>query len=283
MFASPEVAMPIRTAALLAFIIAAPCVAQDSASTDKPGIFAVSRDTTFRLRGAGWFSSADGSFSVGDAIPGTISDIDLEDDLDLDTDQTVVWATLGFNLGESRRWHIDLGYTGHLDYDGTSDPIEISFNDQVFSGNVESHAELDIYEFSLRYDLIQDGPFTLHIGPGLRVFDFEASVQGTATDPSNNTTQFRTEDESGIIPLPGLGLGIRDDITEQLYIRAAAQGIYAGDYGNYFDGAAELGFDLNANFGIFVGYRWLHAEADIDDLEFDVNLPGPYAGAELRF
>jgi hypothetical protein len=275
--------MLIRAAALLVLIPISLSFGQDSTTAgDKPGIISVARDTTFRLRAAAWFTSAEGSFSAGEPIPGTISEIDLEDTLDLDTDQTAAWVTLGFNLGAQRRWHIDLGYTGHFSYDGTSGPVEISFNDRVFAGNVDSHAELDIYEFSLRYDLVQSGPFTLSIGPGLRVFDFEASLEGFAS-PGTIPSTIRRETADAIIPLPGLGVGLRWDITENLYLRGSAQGIYAGDYGNYFDAAAEFGWDIWTNFGLFAGYRWIHAEAELDDVEFDVTLQGPYAGAELRF
>jgi hypothetical protein len=258
-------------------------LATGAAAQESTGIYSVARDTTFRLRAAAWFTGADGSFSVGEAIPGTIHDIDLEDTLGLDTDQTVVWATLGFNLGEHRRWHVELGYTGPFDYEGESDPVSISFNDRIFTGVIESTAELHIYEANLRYDLIQEGPFVLSIGPSVRVFDFEASVEGTATEPGSGTTAFRREDEETLLPLPGLGVGARWDITPNIFVRGNIAGVYAGGYGNFVDASAEVGWDILTNFGIFAGYRLMHAEADVEDVEFDVDLQGPYAGAELRF
>jgi opacity protein-like surface antigen len=279
--------MPWTSVALL-LLAAAPVLQEPqapAASSDDGDakIYSVARDTTIRLRAAAWFTEADGSFSAGEEIPGTTHEIDLKDTLGLDTDQAVIWATLGFNFGKDKRWHVEAGYTGHFDYDGTSGPINISFNDRVYSGAVNSTAEMDIYELNLRYDLIQSGPFVLSVGPGTRIFDFEATIEGTATDPGTGTTAFRRESQSALIPLPGLGLGVRFDVTENLYVRGSISGIYAGSYGNFFDAAAEAGWDIFSNVGIFGGYRLMHAEADVSDVQFDVDLSGPFAGVEIRF
>ena len=265
-----------------ALCLAPSVMAQEQGRVDPPRIDSVSRDAFVRFRAAAWLTNADGSFSSGEAIGGVPSNIDLEDTLGLDTDQTVVWATLGFNLGAQRRWHLDLSYTGHFEYDGTSGPVEFAFEDRVFTGAVESRAELDIYEVSLRYDLFREDAFTFSIGPGVRMFDFEASVEGAASDGTTPPMQ-RREEISAFVPLPGLGAGVRFDITENFFIRTSGSGIYAGEYGNFLDAAAEIGWDIFTNFGIFGGYRWIHAEADYRDVEFEVDLRGPYMGAELRF
>ena len=47
--------------------------------------------------------------------------------------------------------------------------------------------------------------------------------------------------------------------------------------------SAELGVDITRNIGVYAGYRWVHAEADVDGVEFNVDLDGLYAGVEIRF
>ncbi|MEX2218337.1 MAG: hypothetical protein WD749_06210 [Phycisphaerales bacterium] len=274
--------------ALALILLTTPAFAQPpapGAETDRANApFApVSRDTTVRFRVSGWQTQAGGDLRIGEPIPGAMSTLDIEDTLGLDTEQFAGMATLGFNLGTERRWHLDLGYTGHFEYEGESDPITISFNDRVYTGVVESRAEFDMYELTLSYDLIRTDRFTLAVGGGARVFDLTAEVSGTATDPGGGPAVQRTDEEGALVPIPAFGLGARFDVTEHLYLRGSARGVYAGDYGSFLDASAEIGFDFSANIGLYAGYRLLRAEADVEDVEFDLRLHGAYAGVEIRF
>ena len=76
---------------------------------------------------------------------------------------------------------------------------------------------------------------------------------------------------------------IRWDITEHFHVAAGAGGIYLGNYGGFFDAAAEIGVDFSENLGLYGGYRWMHAEADVSDVDLDINLRGFFAGLEIRF
>lgn len=243
----------------------------------------VSRGTVFHIRGAAWLSELSGNVSVGDPIAGAQSDIDLIDTLGLDSDKLVLSASMGVNIGKSGRFHVDIGFNGPFSYDGSSGNIDIAFNNQRYQGSVESTADFNIYQLDLGYDFIQTDVITLNLGGGTRIFDIEASVEGTATDPNTNTTAFRKESESVIAPLPGLGGSLRVDITSNIYIKGSGKGIYAGNYGNFYDVSAEIGVDITRNFGVFAGYRIMHGEADVGDVNFDVQLDGFYAGAEVRF
>jgi hypothetical protein len=244
---------------------------------------AVSDGAVIRVRASGWFTQLTGEGNFGEPIPGTTTQIDLTDTLGLDDDKVALSASVGINLGKQGRWHFDGGFNGPFNYDGTSDPINISFNDFQFTGIVESEADINIYQFDLGYDIIKSSPFTLTIGPGGRLVDIEASVTGTASENGTGATEVRTETVDALVPLPGLGLGARVDLTPNIYAKAFGRGIYLGNLGNYFDASAELGYDLGKNFGLFAGYRWMHIEADVDDVDFEVDLKGFYAGVELRF
>ncbi len=243
----------------------------------------VSRDTTFHVRGAAWFSELSGSVSVGDPIPGATSDIDLIDTLGLDANKMVLSASAGFNLGKSGRFHIDVGFNGPFNYDGDSGTVDIAFNNLRYTGSVSSTADFNIYQIDLGYDVIQNDVVTLNLGGGTRIFDIDTSVEGTATDPNTNTTAYQRESESIVAPLPGLGGSLRIDITPNVYIKGSGKGIYAGNYGNFYDLAAEIGYDITKNFGVFAGYRLMHGEAEVGDVNFDVQLEGFFAGAEVRF
>lgn len=243
----------------------------------------IAEEPRFHIRGAGWFSHLDGNLSVGNQIPGTTSDIDLTDTLNFDPDKFVAMGSVTFDLGKEQRWHLSLGYSGRFDYSGISDPLNISFNNLHYTGLVSSKARFDIAEVGVNFDIARPGPVTISIGTGSRLFFFDGSVTGTATDPRTGITAARSTGEKAVAPIPGLGLGLRWDITDQLYIRGTGEGIYLGNYGDYFDAAAEIGFDFTPNIGVFGGYRWMHAQADVSDVNFDVTIQGPYAGVEVRF
>lgn len=260
-----------------------PPVAGDvkAAKPDKDERRSIAEDTTIRLRAGAWLTSLQGNLSAGQAFPGTISDIDLIETLNLDPDQTVFQGSVGVNFGP--RFHFDLGYGGPLEFEGTSDPIDISFNGFVFSGTTTTQVDLDIYNAEFAYDAIEAGPLTVTFGFGVRVFDFSATLTGIATDPNTGQSQTQTESVEAIVPLPFPGIGVRWDLTKRFYLRGALRGIYAGDYGNYFDAVGEVGFDITRNVGLYGGYRWMHAEADVSDVRFNVDLDGPYVGVEVRF
>ncbi len=294
---------PAVSAAAVLFALGAPVRAQDVLPTNQPEPppapgapekpasadakdekdkrRSIAEDTTIRLRAGAWLTSLQGNLSAGPAFPGTISDIDLIETLNLDPDQAVFLGSVGVNLGS--RFHFDLGYGGPLRFEGTSDPIDISFDGFVFSGNVRSEADLDVYHAELAWDWVEAGPLTVALGFGLRVMDFSATVEGTATDPNTGASSQRTESVDAIVPLPAPGLTVRYDFTKRLYARGVLRGVYAGDYGNFFDAVAELGFDFTRNVGIYGGYRWMHGEADVSGVQFNVDLHGPYVGVEVRF
>jgi opacity protein-like surface antigen len=243
----------------------------------------IAADTVVHFRAAAWLTRASGHISVGEAFPGTVSDLDFHKTLGLDTHELDGMASLGFNFGSEHRWHIDLGYTGHFDYNGVTRSETISFNDRIYSGIVTSHLQYDIFETTVAYDIVHKDPITFSIGAGARIVDFKASTRGLATDTHTNTTTFGQDSESAILPIPTIGAGLRWDITRRLYARAFARGLYAGNYGDFVDAQGELGFDFTANIGLFAGYRWIHAKADIRDVNLDFDLHGPYAGLEIRF
>jgi hypothetical protein len=245
--------------------------------------FSIAEDPHFRIRIGGWFTSMDGHVSVGSVIPGTVGEIDFQDTLGLPSDKTVFSGSIGVDLGERQLWHIDVGYAGPFRYDGDSGNINISFDNLNYTGSVHSHVSTDVFEITALYDLTKPDPVILSLGAGTRIFNFKGSITGTATDPSTGATQVHTSSADAVVAIPGLAAAVRWDITDRFHIRGQAQGLYVGRYGNLFDADAELGFDFTANLGLYAGYRWLHGQADVSDVNFNLNLRGPFVGVEARF
>jgi hypothetical protein len=281
----------MRCTRVLAVILAVPSLVRPASGQEErraePIIEQpVYRDTTIRLRGAGWFSRAAGTLAVGDPVPEfpeAIRELDFQDTLNLDTDETVFWGQLSIHFGRERRWMIGGGYSGPFRYEGRTDPLQIAFRDRIYEGQVESEARFNIYEINTGYDILRGDRYAVMLGVSTRIFNVRAALEGVARDPQTNLTQQRRESVSAIVPLPGPALGVRLYATEQIFLRGRASGIWLGNWGHFVDASAEIGYDLSRNLGVFGGYRWISAEADVSDIEFDLRLRGIYAGVEVRF
>jgi hypothetical protein len=235
----------------------------------------VAEGTKVRIRGFGVWSTADATLDFNDdtEFPGSISNIDLEDDLGMDLDQFTGGALVGFDFGN---FHLDLSYNGYYDYDGDRVVGSIEFDDKVFTGRVISSVKLHEGMLNLRYDIWHADNVDLTLTPelGVHLFYIDADVKGQLTGQSGSV-QFWA-------PVPTLGLGLRYGITDNLYVKGTAAGLYAGSYGNYYDLSAEVGYDFNRNFGIFAGYRFWSLDFQWDDNDVDVQMGGLFAGIEVR-
>jgi hypothetical protein len=236
----------------------------------------VARNASVRLRGFGVYSSASGDIQYGDETPGIRSNLDLESTLGMDLDKFTGGALLGFNLGADKRLHVDLSYEGYYNYTGSRNVGSISFNDQIFTADVSS--SLRIYEGAIAfgYDIYRADGTGLTLTPtlGLRLFYVEATLGEDASPLSSSATLW--------VPIPELGGSLRWDLTENFYVKGSASGIYAGELASFVNLSAEAGFDVNANLGVFIGYRYWLLQFNYDDDELDFDTSGVYAGVELR-
>lgn len=232
-------------------------------------------DTFVKIRAGGMFVFADGEITSGDEIGGSTNVLDLEDTLGQDTDDfspigSVTVAIPVIDLS------IELGYIGSYSFDGSTTE-SISFNDEEFTGTIDSKEDLSIFELNVLYELAEVKFVTLFVGLGARVIDAEAEITG---DVSGTT---RTEKESLILPIPVGVIGANLDLGRNVSIRGQLAGLYAGDFGTVVDAKAEIGYDFNRFFGLFAGYRFMNVTSEEFDLEIDATIQGVYAGAEVRF
>jgi hypothetical protein len=238
----------------------------------------VARGTWLRLRGFGIWSQASGNidFHRDGPIIDVLNDIDFEDTLGMDLDEFTGGALIGFNFGDDKQFHLDFSYWGFYDWDGDRDVGTIIFDDEIFTGQVESRARVHEGDVDLGWDLWrpESVPLTLTGTLGLRVYYVDAEVRESPSGRDASITF--------VAPIPTLGLGLRWDVTRNVYVRGAVSGIYAGELGNYIDASAEVGVDLTRNLGLFVGYRFwdFHVEWDDDNYDFDNSLL--YGGVEVR-
>lgn len=232
-------------------------------------------DTFVKIRVGGMFVTADGEVTSGDIIAGSTNVLDLEDTLGQDTDDFSPIGSLTVAIPVIDL-SIEAGFVGDYTFDGTTTQ-SISFNDEQFTGTIDSEEQLTIYELNVLYELLEVKFVTVYLGLGARVIDAEAEITGEVSG------MMQTEREDLILPIPVGVIGANLDLGANFAIRGQLAGLYAGDYGTVIDAEAEIGYDFNRFFGLFVGYRFMNVTSEEFDLEVDATLQGIYAGAEVRF
>ncbi|MCC6695723.1 MAG: hypothetical protein IT365_08845 [Candidatus Hydrogenedentes bacterium] len=89
------------------------------------------------------------------------------------------------------------------------------------------------------------------------------------------------EDITAGLPIVGLGLKFRP--IDRLTIAAQAYGMYAGDYGNFFNAEASLSYRLTKWLDLEGGYRYWNIEYEDDDDDYQVVMNGAFVGGRVSF
>jgi hypothetical protein len=262
--------------------------AQDSISTSSPFSIdvlslqaappraqrSVAEGASIRIRGFGVFSETNGTIDFGDSFANVESEIDLAETLGMDTEKFTGGGLIGFTFGSQRRWHLDFSYLGFYEFEGSRNVGSISWNDEIYVGQVDSKARIHEGAVSLGFDFWRPGNVTLTAFLAAHMFYVEAEIEEQLTG-RNNSVQF-------FAPVPVLGGSLRWDLTPNVYVSGSAGGIYAGDVASFFDLSAEFGVDFTENWGVFIGYRFWDLQIEWDDDEYDFDNGAVYAGVEYR-
>lgn len=226
------------------------------------------------VRGTYWFPDLSATAqSVFAGMPET--KFDLKDDLGVGDEN--------FPSGEAflrfGRLHFRVGYT-QISYDGSETLTrDIEFNGQIFpvSDNVISSFDVDMLDAEVQVDILRPDfvatSFYLGLIGKVKYIDLDLELTSTAM----------TEKEDFQVPVPMVGLAAGAGfLNDFLRIDARVTGMaYSGNHLYEADAFASLvPFPF---FRIQGGYRYIDMKADEDDLLADVEISGPYVGAQLSF
>ena len=226
------------------------------------------------VRGTYWFPdlSATAQSTFG-GVPET--EFNLKDDLGMD-DENFLSGEAFLRFG---RVHFRVGYT-KISYDGSETLTrDIEFNGQNFpvSDNDISSLDVKMLDAEVQVDILRPdfvaASFYLGLIGKVKYVDLDLEL--------SSTTLTEKEDFQGAVPMVGLaaGAGFLNDL---LRVDARVTGMaYSGNHLYEADGFVSLvPFPFLRIQG---GYRYLDLKADEDDLRADVELKGPYVGAQLSF
>ncbi|TFG57802.1 MAG: hypothetical protein E4H29_06535 [Deltaproteobacteria bacterium] len=226
------------------------------------------------VRGTYWFPdlSATAQSTFG-GVPET--EFDLKDDLGMD-DENFLSGEAFLRFG---RVHFRVGYT-KISYDGSETLTrDIEFNGQIFpvNDNVISSLDVKMLDAEVQVDILRPdfvaASFYLGLIGKVKFIDLDMEL--------TSTTLTEKEDFQGAVPMVGLaaGAGFLNDL---LRVDARVTGMaYSGNH--LYEADAFVSLVPFPFLRIQGGYRYLDLKADEDDLRADVELKGPYVGAQLSF
>ncbi len=251
--------MRIRTPLVTVFLLSAAGTAQADLARLAAGIGAWAPQAT----GSAEYRS-DGRF-------------DVEDDLGLDR-STEGYAWLVVEHPVPLLPNLRLDYVS-LDFSGsgrTGSTFRLNDTAFVTGTEVDSRLELEQIGFVLYYEVWDLGPPQIDLGLDIRYLDARVQVRDEATG--------RTDSVDASLPLPLLYGAVQVGLpTTDLWLRAEGSGL-AFDGNQILDLRLSIGYDYAFGLGVEAGWRSQSIELDdVDDLNADLEVQGPYAGVYLDF
>jgi opacity protein-like surface antigen len=219
-------------------------------------------------------------------LPAT--DIDFEDDLDLDDDDSTVYASLAWRF--LKRNKLTFNYYG-IDRDATTMLDEtISFDGEIFPVNseVSSFSDVDVYEVAYSFSLIFTERMNLELGFGVSTQDYEAGIQSPDVNGGESV------DVDFLAPLPTLNLGFEYALGDN-WILGVRGGWLDVDYdsgddsidGKILTGNAGVQWKIFDNLGVTAGYSYFHVDGEFEDddsnYDVDIEYQGPQLTVDLFF
>lgn len=225
-------------------------------------------------RGYYWFPSLDGTVKVDEAtIVGTT--IDFDEDLGIeDEDYPSVEVFVG-----GGNHHLSFTYTD-IDYSGRKTLTrQIIFGGKTYqvSDLVTSSIQYKMMDFCYQYDFLNLenvlGGFSLGGVFQVKYLDGSVSLKTTGID----------EKEDFTLPIPMVGLKLHMGILAQiLQVRLRGTAISYSE-STIYELMGDISWTPLPFVDIHGGYRKFVIDIDEDDLTFDYDMSGPYAGIAVSF
>jgi hypothetical protein len=208
------------------------------------------------------------------------TDINIEDDLDLDDMRALVQGEITFLPGER---HL-LRLSGQATRRSASTQLQrtITFEDDTFAINARVASKLDLTLFGLTYGyrFLKRERFELDATFSIQIAEADANITGR--DANGNQIRSAQDAEDGVAPIPLLGLEGRFDFGSRWsaegrlqYIGANTEGVDA----SILDARLAVTWRQNPYLVYGIGYRRFEIDVDVDRDDdsgrLDLSIDGP--------
>lgn len=202
---------------------------------------------------------------------------DVEDDLGLDrSTEGYGWVVVEHPIPLLPNLRLDYVSQDFSGSSRTETTFRVDGTTYVAGTELDSRLELEQIGFVLYYEVWDLGPPQIDLGVDIRYIDAHIRVRDDSTG--------RTDSVSASVPLPLLYAAVQVDIpATDLWLRAEGSGL-ALDGDRVLDLRLSAGYDFAFGLGVEAGWRSQSIELDdVDDLNADLEVQGPYAGIYLDF
>ena len=216
----------------------------------------------FNIRAGIYFASADTQIRL-DATDGSSgTDIDFEDDLDLDDDETMM--LLGADWRFAQRHRLELEYF-RLDRGGLQTLRgTIDFGDETFpfETEVSSFFDTEILRAGYTYSFFMDETKELALGIGFHITDLAMGI-------SDDEDSSEFSDVTAPLPVIGIEGGWEFAPKWSVYGRLQLFRLEVGDYDGSIDHlAVRLEHQTFRHIGFGLGYDYFELDIDIDNSDW---------------
>jgi outer membrane protein len=208
----------------------------------------------------------------------TATRVDADDDLHLDT-QSDLYLRAKFEHPLPFIPNLKLAYV-HTATEGDGTVTKgFTFGDITvgINENIHSETELDNYDATIYYEIIDGDEFNLDLGLTVRYMDGYVYVKSKTTGLDD------TADIDFVVPM--LYGNVRAPIPFLEGLSAGAEGNWIGyDGSTLFDFQADLRYTFAMGLGVEAGYRWQKIKLDdVDDTDADIDIDGFFVGLVWDF
>lgn len=242
---------------------------------------------TFEIKIGGYFTTLDTDIRLDLSHEDLGTIISLEDDLDFSSDEKIWRLSGAWLFGSKRRHQLQLSYY-KLARDSTAIiEEEIEWEDEVFPINAEVTGFFDISFAQLSYSYWALSREKTALGVSLGVVQVELKAGLDLVEVSQELTA--ATDISTDLPVPQLGLQLRQEIVPKLLFIATAQYIYVSSIGDYSGSVLFAGGGLEyrpfEHFGFGATYEYGNLNIEAEKGEFTGELDFAVSGlqAYIRF
>ena len=252
----------IYTASALALALS---VTQQASADSIIGVFAGAN---------AWQQDFDGF--VSDQLAGTPTEVDFQDDLGIDdNDSNVLYVALEHAIPllpnfQLKQTNIEIEGANTLDRQ-----IEYGGQTYTVSTSIVSEADLSHTDVTAYYQVL-DNYVSLDLGLTARFFDGFVEIQDSAGG-NNGRVEFDS-------PVPLLYLNARADLPlTGTFVSLSGNALGDGD-NSFMDIQGTVGWESNYGLGVEAGYRIMDLELDdLDDVTAELTIDGAFAGLLYHF
>lgn len=283
-------ALPLFAAVV--FSLALPAARQAEAQGSSSFVSVKGMDERLRLDFGGFFQKFETTVRVDSEEYGKGTEISLEDDLGIDSNQANFRGDGYWRFG--RHGRLDFSYTGWNRAASHTIDRDITIDDTTYhaGATIDSRIQVSAFELYYGYSFWNTPEFELGLQLGVSALVNKISVEGTGTISGGGGSaggSFTSESRSLTAPIPAIGAQFRYTLLPGFLFSARVRGIGAtidDIKASSFQWRAGLDYYpwKNVGFGAAYDYMDISVEKQSDPtVELDYKYSGPMAYLSLVF